>query len=158
MNLKIATRRRSSVAIFEDLFRAIVEGLNPHECSLIASNADDIPIFAQQWCQGGLQACVDCDSEPPVVVRPGDPDWVRFAGAEYRFVSRQLLTRESVDPFAFAAQTGRVCSPLAEGFLFDSGWERQRDSLNRVPAPTSPLPKSRSSAMPHFPPIVDSIP
>jgi hypothetical protein len=121
MTLQLKTRRRPVVAVFEDLFRVIVEPLRPQECVLCVSNAENSPIFAQEWCKGGLGGCVSCDSSPRIELRPGDPDWFRNVGVERRFVSQRLLARKSVDPVTFATQTGRVCSRMAAGFAFDGG-------------------------------------
>jgi hypothetical protein len=49
-------------------------------------NADDLPVLDHEWCKGGLGASVNCDVEPPVTVRPGDPAWFREAGVERRFL------------------------------------------------------------------------
>jgi hypothetical protein len=116
------------VAVFEDLLRVLVEELRPQECALRVSNGDDLPVFARGWCKGGLAACVNCGTDPPVEVRPGDPGWFREAGVERRFVSKRLLATESVDPATFAAKTRRVCSPMAAGFVFDGEWDAMWNS------------------------------
>jgi hypothetical protein len=121
-NLKVRSRRRATVVVFEDLFRVIVEQLQPQECSLVASNADDLPIFAQEWCKGGIGVCVNCDSEPMIEFRPGDPGWFREKGVERRYVSQRLLSRQSVDPVTFASRTGRIYTRTRTGFTFDGGW------------------------------------
>jgi len=109
--------------LFEDVFQDLIDELRPQEVALRRSNADDLPIFARKWCRGGLKAIVDCDVEPPVTSRPGDPEWFRDAGVERRFISRCLLEAESVDAMDFAAQTGRRSSPAPVGYVFDGGWD-----------------------------------
>ncbi len=123
MNLRIPTRRRPVVVIAENLFRDILEELKPHECSLVNTNADDLPIFAQAWCKGGLKGAVDCDSDPELVFQPGDSGWFNHIGVELRFVDRFLLDSESIDPKEFARQTGRTCCATLDGFTFDGGWD-----------------------------------
>jgi hypothetical protein len=51
---------------------------------------------------------VNCDVEPPVTVRTGDPARFREAGVERRFLGQRLLRKRSVDPIAFAAETDRL--------------------------------------------------
>jgi hypothetical protein len=123
ISLLVRTRRRQSVVVFENVFRDLVEQLRPHEVALRVSSAFDLPVSAQEWCRGGLCANVNCDVEPPVTVRPGDPEWFREVGVERRFISRRLLAKQSVDPSAFAAQTRRICSRMSGGYVFDGGWD-----------------------------------
>ena len=123
IRLQVRSGRRQSVKVFENVFRGLVYQLRPQEVALRLSNADDLPVFAREWCKGGLKASVNCDVEPPVTFRPGDPEWFREAGVERRFISRRLLEEESVAPTDFATRTGRICSPASAGFVFDGGWD-----------------------------------
>lgn len=122
-SLQVRSRRRHSVKALENVFQDLIDQLQPQEVALRLSNADDLPVFARDWCKDGLKASVNCDTEPPVTVRPGDPEWFREVGVERRFVSRRLLEERSVAPMAFAARTGRLCSPASAGYVFDGGWD-----------------------------------
>jgi hypothetical protein len=123
ISLQVRSRRLQSVRAFESVFRDLVDQLRPQEVALRISNADDLPLFARESCKGGLKASVNCDVEPPATFRPGDPEWFREVGVERRFISRRLLEEQSVAPIAFAARTGRLCSPASAGYVFDGGWD-----------------------------------
>ncbi len=106
----------------DELFQSIVIQLQPAECSLCMSNADELAVFAQNFSKGGLSESVIWDVEPPVVSRPGEAGWFAAVGEERRYVSRVLLDQKSVDAFAFAVTTGRTCTPTELGFLFEGEW------------------------------------
>lgn len=109
-------------AAFEQLLFALVEKLAPWEAVLCNSSADNLPILAQECFKGGLTGIVNCDADPAVEYRPGDPEWFHVAGVELRYISEDLLKRNAVDPHEFAQRTGRGCVPHHDGFLFDGQW------------------------------------
>jgi len=123
MCLQVKTKRHGSVGIFDSLFRALIEASQPDECVLCLSNAESLSVLAQEWCKGGLAASVIGDSDPPVVIRLGDPNWFDVVGPERRYFSQDLLTNVSVDPAEWANRTAAICSPLAAGFVFNGGWD-----------------------------------
>jgi hypothetical protein len=108
---------------FEHLLFALVENLTPWEAVLCNSSAGNLPILAQEYFKGGLAGIVNCDSDPAVEHRPGDPEWFH-AGVELRYISADLLHQNAVDPHEFAQRTGRGCVPHHAGFLFDGQWSR----------------------------------
>ena len=107
---------------FEQLLFALVEKLAPREAVLCNSSADNLPILAQECFKGGLTGILNCDSDPAVEYRPGDPEWFHVAGVELRYISADLLSKNALDPHEFARRTGRRLRPHRAGFLFDGQW------------------------------------
>ncbi|HEU0121560.1 MAG TPA: hypothetical protein VFQ91_13610 [Bryobacteraceae bacterium] len=139
--LKLQCRKKGTVPQFESLFREVIEQLQPIECVLCNTNVDTLPCLAHSSYRGGITAIVNCNVEPPVELRPGQPGWFEALGIELRYFSGHLLDQHAIDPAVRASQFAQTFMPVGDGFVFDGGWGNHwQKVLSPTPGRNRPRP------------------
>jgi hypothetical protein len=130
-DIKTQTAGRSKMFEFVSLFEALVTRYPTLlECVLSRTNGDHFPTFTDGLHLNGV---VNCDTDPPVEIQPGMPNYWRELGAQALYVSHAQFAAAMPDltPAQWALANHAGATLLPTGILFDCGWRQRVEGVRR---------------------------